>query len=942
MVTGVTFNYQAPEIQVQDRRRVGVSDPGTGQLQVRAPVVVNNSDDMLGNLASSLAGTAMNFTNQAFGIQIEREYADGAAAAGVVQSEEALQTNPLTKDWKVAGYRDATSKYALADAEADFNFNLKQGKMLREKDPAEIQAYLQQRRDALMPTISGMSGEARTQAMAKLMLMDRSAITQHLAEHTKYIIDYKAQAQGAALNTQLGVLTSLRAQVVAGQSDERVYQDKLESVALSTALDIWDDNSLPYEAKQQMTYASLEAALRTDNIDLYTMMDTALTGNTELPDSRNGISNLTQRLQPEDQNKLANMYREAKARNKGIWSANFLMDSAKMESDMDAGTYTGSVVEGERFYRAGLANGSISGSEFQTKLNKLYDWAHKQEGNAGLARAYLAGDANAIRNMGKTETDALEALQKMNKGASQEMRIRTLMDAGRYWGSAYKEAGKAVSQSLNAAMAPNSPMAPQHKETLNTMLKMVDENEKLGFGNTRAAMLSGMDDNSKLRFERIVGYVREGQTIEGAIATVQARETREAAIGPTARAAAATKLQNELGTKIDSLSAIGDIRAGGLHISALWNPADAARLQSAPRDGVFNSNESLFSNSDTVRFYERAFKDEVRAEASHQQIVGYADTADSVYNRALAGVAARTIKTDSGPVFLPRGFDTQTVFGTSGGNTSAIGPAIDKIIAAAPMSGKAGMRYRVQFAQGRLQAQAFDSNGVPAGDLLQITPDMIRTSMGLKAKEATQRNSEVYGPGKVVRDEAGTSIKYNGSNNAAVQDSWMLDFRDNLVNHEGFRSTAYKDLSGKVVDGKPVETVGVGVSSHNPFYPKAGPDGKFTAESLQQAFIGASNSAAKAGRQYMEDVGLESKNWFLLFSEMSYQAGNNWLNQGGKAGQAYNTFIAHAQSGNVDNAVEAFKRTPAYFWSGNPKDRTQETPRQKKYLATLINAMKGN
>jgi len=76
-------------------------------------------------------------------IEFSNLYLEGQAAAGVVESEAELQGNSLTRDWKVAGYRDTMGKLALADSEAKFNLDIKK---LREGNPEDLQSYLAKRR----------------------------------------------------------------------------------------------------------------------------------------------------------------------------------------------------------------------------------------------------------------------------------------------------------------------------------------------------------------------------------------------------------------------------------------------------------------------------------------------------------------------------------------------------------------------------------------------------------------------------------------------------------------------------------------------------------------------------------------------------------------------------------------------------------------------------
>lgn len=924
----VQYLYTPAEIAVQDRRRVSQSDPGANVAQQLRPITGNGRSDMLTNLAGEIAGLSKNFAAQAFNIGIEKAYADGAAEAGIAESEDALNSNPFTRDWKVAGFRDATAKMALADATAQFELDLVRGPNLQEKDPSELKAYLTQRRNALTPVIAKMSGEQRTAAMAKLALLDRTNIAQHNTAYRTFMYDTAAKARMTSLNTRLGSLSLQKANAVLGKDGAEVaFNRQMDEIVAGTLMDVWENPSYTLKEKQALTSTDLEAALATDNIDLYDRYDEA---------------GLTTRLAPEDAVKLANKRREAQVRNQGLWAMQYNQTSAKIQADMDALTYTGSVEDAVQTLNAGLANRAETSSTYQTKYNKIMDWANKMGTNGRLVEAYVTGNATAITRMGKTEADGLNAVAKdlarSNKTVVEKM--KTWLDASAFWPGASKELGKLIAQPMSALFSPGQEMLPEHKDALNASLGMVREAERQGNNVLRNDITSSMSDDDRLRFERVYELHSKGIPLQGAVTEVQGREALEKSITPTRRAANSQRLNTELNGMLAEVSSVGAWGRLGLNITSVFSAIDAAKLKISPENNM-NSTDGIFRTSETVRFYESQVQQNLAEEIEHQRLVGYDTDATSIFRRSISAVAGRVIKTESGPVILPRGFDAQQVLGTSGGNMEGVGPAIDSIIAKTESASKAGVRFRVQFAQGKIFAQGFDNAGTPL-ESLYITPEMIRGAMGLKAQKDTKRNDEVYGAGKsVTLGESKVPMVFSGKNSAAVADDWMMEFRENLVQHEGFRDTPYEDLSGNKVDGKPIMTVGVGISSHNKHYPKAGPDGKYTPEALQAAFLGASNDAAIAGRKTMEDVNLKSKSWFNLFAELSYQSGTNFLRQQNHQGMTYRSFVAYAQAGNVEKTLAEFKKTPAYFYSRDPKNPSKETARQKFYLNTIKNAMKG-
>ena len=194
--------YQAPEFRVRDTREFQQSQVAAADTRVAPPLIVGD-DSWRDKMLEQLGGNAANMLNKMADIEFSNLYLEGQAKAGVIESEEELQGNPLTRDWQVAGYRDTMGKLALADTEAQFAVDIVK---LREKGPEEIQAYLATRREKLMPALGSMSREARAAAAGQLLLQDRAATKTWTTEHAKFIIEQKSQAVHTQWNTSLRTL----------------------------------------------------------------------------------------------------------------------------------------------------------------------------------------------------------------------------------------------------------------------------------------------------------------------------------------------------------------------------------------------------------------------------------------------------------------------------------------------------------------------------------------------------------------------------------------------------------------------------------------------------------------------------------------------------------------------------------------------------------------
>lgn len=113
-------------------------------------------------------------------------------------------------------------------------------------------------------------------------------------------------------------------------------------------------------------------------------------------------------------------------------------------------------------------------------------------------------------------------------------------------------------------------------------------------------------------------------------------------------------------------------------------------------------------------------------------------------------------------------------------------------------------------------------------------------------------------------------------------------------------------------------------------------------QGIQRGFLQASNDAATAGSKVARDLGRNDQPTFILMSELAYQYGTSFMSQQNKTGERYREFAAAYKAGDVQQAQEAFKRTDAWYYSADPKNRDKITPRQQNYLRLIEQSLKGN
>ena len=925
-------DYKAPNFQLRDTRefvgqRIQSADP--------RPVLPRQvgDDTWRDKMLEGMLSQGQQVLTKMADVELSNLYLEGQAAAGVVASEDELQGNPLTRDWKVAGYRDTMGKLALADNEAQFVADLP---MLREKGPEELQQYLSERRSKLLPALGSMSREARAAAAGQLLLQDRAATKHWTTEHTKFIIDQKSQAVHTQWSTSMKTLSSAQLQAAVGDMPEDAYKAKLQNTAGTMVSSVWMDGTLPSPVKQKLTFEMLQAALANDQVSLYDYVQA-----NPIPDGKGGSTTLTARLDGEQQLKLSNAYREAMQRTSDSRNMFRMEQLANFEAQVDAGTFTGTYSDVKAMLDPMVLNKTINGERRSALLNKYLDKQYKNELNTTLSAAVLSGDINAVLSSGKHIEDGVKALEAtMARGkVTPAQRLNTWLQVGvNGLDEGFKKAGEILGVSLRQMVSStDGTVLPQHMETFRTINEALRKQEGPGRENSRIQLLSGLGEEDRMFAEQIMRRVDDGATLDEAVQRAKAVQAQDDGLSPAARAARASGSNAKLSKAIDSVEPRGLLSTAGTWVKAALGSKDAAADLKLRPTSFMNDRDHWFDNSPTVHFYTEQVRQSLRTEADNVLLLRPSASPEEALSVAKANVAARTITTSQGPVVLPRNINLQETFGVGPGNQAAIGKAIDGMLTETV----ADSRWQVAFAQGRLHAQEFDKDGKRVGNGMFIEPANIRSRILEDTAKEAKVADEQFGAGRTYKKN-GLEIKFNGMNTAGVPVGWMHGLRTNLVLHEGVRDTPYEDLSGaKDKAGNKIMTVGVGVSSHNPRYPKVGPDGKVSSEEATRSFNEASNDAAQAGAAVTRSLGVNNQASFMLMSELAYQSGTAFMAQQNKTGDRYRAFGEAFKSGDVAAAQEAFKGTAAWYYSRDPAAPEKVTPRQKNYLKLIEKSLKG-
>lgn len=840
------------------------------------------------------------------GVELAQEdaYLRGAAQVGRINSEEQLTSDPLTRAWEVAGYRDTMGRLSLADRAAQMSADMV---TLRQQSPQKMEEYLNRTRREVETSLQGMSREARNASVGQLLLQDRAALKEHRVEHAKFIIDQRTSSlQGAA-----GVLI---ADLGRNRGDLDAYSANVDKTMLWLQGNIVSDPALPIEVKQKLVSQVASYALSENHQMLYDQMRNNDQG--VLPNGKRG--NLLSFLPLEAQEKLGEDFRKSLKETEAMRNGQYLNNLAALRASFSSPTGFPTVGVVNEALQEGLRNGSVNATNYESIWKDYYSAAAKYGNKAAAAEAYLQGNGQALNDLGATSEEGLAAAQEtfQRNKVPLATQMSSLMSAGMSGSAnAFSEVGKMLRAPVAELMS-GKPLTEASSSMLGSFLQQIDTAEANGQAGAFYLAQSGLNEDQRVVVSWIRDYVRnDGRTVEDAASLAAARVADDAKLPPDARRNAMADPQR-LKEDREIVSSIGDRGVLGSIWSHLkfWDAKDQGNLREVqPYNPILFGNEVA---SDMASAQAQLRLSEELAWVGERNPSADAGTRRST---ALANVAAATIPTENGPMFLPRGTNLQSVFGVDQTvGRERVGLALDEYTKSI-RGDAAAVSYRVTPA-GTIRYDMYQENGAFMGGA-EIPASEIGRIVGQQREREASRGAQLYGPGVLIK-QGENSVRFNGANTAAVAPQTMLEFRRGLVDSEGVRMTPYDDLSGRGI-----RTGGVGVSSTNTYFPHELKDKPWPEDVVNYTFSQASNEAANAGMQEQRKLGLGGDSAFLLLGELAYQSGPGFANTKG-----YRPLMQALEARDPDAALTALRDTPAYKWA--------QPARREKYEKNLTNIFK--
>lgn len=872
-------------------------------------------------MLSSIVQIAAPLADQYVKKSTAEAYLRGAAAAGTIQSEDELETNPITANWAKAGYRDTIGKLAIADNLAEVS---QATQIMRESSPEEFNQFLSEKRRKLLPQMEGMSLEARKTLMSQSLLNDRSAIKQHGAQHYKFIMEQKAIATKTGWDAAVGNMNSAKlAKDTPGNDPVANLQDATQA-AFGFVHAQFADPTLPSNIKFQQIGQMASAALQegSDNTQLYeTMRDTVV----KWPD---GTSHpILDGVPFEQAAQLNKEYVQAKGRQAFYQSAAASGQLAKWNAEFDDPLKPMPAWDDIQQF-AMVAHQKWPDWFTEGKRDSLFQqWnqaAAKKAVTGDLASAAQVGDFEAMRRLNKTPAEGLDAWDSIyGRKMEAPARMATLIGMGLNGNdAAFTKAGQQLAPTITQMMVSDK-IDPAGAASAKQVIITLNDAEDKGHRGAFQTFAQSMQPDARDLFMDIRDNLRtNGGDATGAVMTARATQLKNQQVPKGVRDQLSMASDKDAVAFAQTLTAAGYLGTAWDTIKGL-RPGQGGTAQQ--QRNALTVTEGLFESPGATAAIEGPIQQDVVEGATLMNRRSPYSGIEANGRKALADTVSRMIPTESGPIVWPRNQALQQVFPGIDPSVQAdrVGAAIDKMV---PTPKDARMQFTFGN-NGEMLYQAFSKKtGQPiSGQSGILDPRSVAPVIKQMQQDMAERAKAIAGAGVTVNDKT-----FNGDNTAGLGNGAMFDFRKVVAQHEGAGLTPAPDV-GKQINtktGKPVMTVG-GVSDTNDFYPEVGPDGKVTAANMSQAFTKATNAAMVSATKILPQINMAGNvKAAHLLGEIAYQAG-----AGNLTSATYKPLLgAMRDLGTGNNPVEELKKTPVYKMSGES--------RRKYYENTLNQIMK--
>lgn len=758
----------APRRGLQAIASPSVSDQGVRAVQVEQP-----QDSLLQSALQGLGRVGEQYAQRRFDMEVQNAHLDGERARATGQSIEQLDTNPLTAPFVRDGWMD--QNYQIAQA----NFSAKAQEYIngegKSQSPEQFAQWVQANSQEVSAAMSDhMSLATRTQAIKSQTGIEKQLIQAHTQAYAQYSQEQYADRLVTGGNAHItGYMNAV------ANNDTQAAQTAMGNLT-EYATGILNNPKLPNEVRQSATASLLSAAITE-------------TGQTA---------------------PVAALIRAGKL--DGLSSAQRMHLDTLINRSQDQGVTAQRIDFADKWgqmTRQLDLNQPVSYDQFRDMLDQakkldmpasFYDSAYKTWYNSGMnsnvaiaAKAAMSGDVSALARSGKSVEQGIDSVYQYaiaQTGGDVFKSTIYSLDVGMRYGMVPKAFNDNVTQALRSALTNPDHQTPDQQKFLAGVLDVMGKAQQSEPARA-ATILKGFDGDTQAT---LVGTI---QRMQGGANGLDALKETVAAQSAFNNSDSASK-----GAKLAGLTkSVSDVVKS--EFSSPWYK------------GLFNrivGNSSWDNNPMVQGTLSAAVSQEARRLATLPQYAG-ALSGSPDGTKALVQAAAANISQKSLDIGIdkyvggaphtllvpPQGTSIAQIFNI-GGDIPLVKERLGELVAQETKSNVPdgySSAYALNPVTGKLTQTVYSPDGTQASQHV-LDPRAIGQKYSTQMKQMIDQERSGVSV-KVPGDKGDKTMQLDGVGPGGMTSSAVIQFKQDVLNAEGYKNGVYKDSRG-------VPTVGIG------------------------------------------------------------------------------------------------------------------------------------
>ena len=745
-----------------------VASQGVGAVRVQQP-----TPSLLDNALAGLSRLGEQYGAKKFDMDVQQAHLDGERARATGQSMEQLQANPLTAPFVRDGWMEQNYQLAQADFSAKAQAYI-QGEG-RTKTPEEFSQWVaansQEVNDAMG---QNLSLESRVQAIKSQTGVEKQLIQAHTTAYAKYSQEQYADRVVAGGNSHI----TNYMQAVAN-NDPQAAQQSMDNLT-EYATGILNNPKLTDEVKHAATTNLLRAAITE-------------TGNAT---------------------PVANLLRQGKL--DGLPSQQRMQLDALINQSQDQGVTAARIDFSDKWgqlTRKLQLNEPVTYDQFKGMLDQakkldmpasFYDSAYKTWYDSGMnsnvaiaAKAALVGDTASLARTGKSISQGVDSVYQYavaQTGGDTFKATMYALDVGMRYGVVPKAFNENVTTALKGAITNPDNQTPDQQKFLAGALEVMGRTQDADPAKA-ATILKGFDGDTQATLAGTIQRMKNGVSGMDALKETVAAQSAFNKLDSAGKGAALGNLTKNVGDVVKS------------EFSSPWYK------------GLFNrvvGNKSWDDNPMVQGTLSAAVAQETRRLAAMPQyagaLAGNPDGTKALVKAAAANISDRSLNigidkyvggVNHSLLVPPAGTSIGQIFHI-GGDTPLVKERLGALVAEetkANVPDGYSSAYALNPVTGKLTQTVYSSDGTQAA---QYTLDP--AAIGKKYSEQFQKSTDLERHGATVpvkTDEGDKHMVLDGNGPGGMTSQAVIQFKQDILNAEGYRNGVYKDSRG-------IPTVGIG------------------------------------------------------------------------------------------------------------------------------------